>query len=101
MKELTRLDHDQSLQHLQLMRHQSHWAVAVELLGVLGRRYQDDAGSLPQPWYSPQLQTQVEGVIEDATPLVCAGLEEPEADAIRPGCPSCLDLPQRIPNLVC
>ncbi|KAI3371826.1 hypothetical protein L3Q82_006678 [Scortum barcoo] len=75
------------------MRHQSYWPVAVELLGVRCLWHWDDAGRLPELWHSPQLQAQVRLNVYPKIPqqLVCAGLQEPGADAIRT---------RRFPNLV-
>ncbi|KAI3370915.1 hypothetical protein L3Q82_007421 [Scortum barcoo] len=41
----------------------------------------DNAGHLPELWHTLQLQAQVEYVPKDPTELVCAGPEEPGADA--------------------
>ncbi|KAI3371773.1 hypothetical protein L3Q82_024329 [Scortum barcoo] len=92
---------DQSLQRLHQMRRQSYRPVAVELLGVRCLWHWDDAGRLPELWHSPQLQAQVECVPKNPTQLVCAGLQEPGADAIRTCCFPGPVLLQGIPHLVC
>jgi len=71
------------------------------VLGLWGLWHRNHAGCFSQLWHSPQLQTHVEEVLCDPTQLICAGLEEPRANAIRACSLSDLDLPELLSHLCC